>query len=62
MQLDEKISAHVNSYSAVIKYAIKCGCPIASATGDAVFAAGAANDSEAEREIKQTYDKIHGFI
>jgi len=52
----------VNSYSAVIKYAIKCGCPIASATGDAVFAAGAANDSEAEREIKQTYDKIHGFI
>jgi len=62
VRLDEKIPAHVNSYSAVIKYAIKCGCPTASATGDAVFAAGAANDSQAEREIKQTYDKLVGYM
>jgi len=50
VRMDEKIPAHVNAYSAVIKYAIKCGCPITSATGDAVYAAGAANDSQAERE------------
>jgi len=37
VRLDEKIPAHVNTYSAVIKYAIKCGYPITSATGDAVF-------------------------
>ena len=62
VRMDEKIPAHVNAYSAVIMYAIKCGCPITSATGDAVFAAGAANDRQAEREIKQTYDKLVGYM
>jgi len=62
VRLDEKIPANVNSYSAVIKYAIKCGCPIASATGDASFAAGSANDSQSERKIKQTYDKLVGYM
>jgi len=64
VRMDEKSPAHVNEYSAVIKYAIKCGCPITSATGDAVFAAWAANDSQAERleEIKHTYDKLVGYI
>ena len=46
IRMDEKIPAHVNAYSAVIKYAIKYGFLITSATEDAVFAAGAANDSE----------------
>ena len=49
VRLDEKIPGHVNTYSAVIKYAINCGCPIASATGDEVFAAGAANDKLSEK-------------
>jgi len=64
VRMDEKSPAHVNEYSAVIKYAIKCGCPITSATGDAVFAAWAANDSQAERleDIKHTYDKLVGYI
>jgi len=62
VRMDEKIPAHVNAYSAVNKYAIKCGCLITSATGDAVFAAGAANDSQAEQEIKQTYNKLVGYM
>ena len=61
VRLDEKIPAHVDAYSAVIKYAIKCGCPIKSATGDAIFAA-AANDCQAAQEIKQTYDKLVGYM
>ena len=60
--MDEKIPAHVNAYSAVIKYAIKYGFLITSATEDAVFAAGAAYDSQAEREIKQTHDKLVGYM
>jgi len=54
VQMDEKIPAHMNAYSAVIKYVIKCGCLITSATGDAVFVAGAANDSQTERENTRT--------
>ena len=45
-----------------IYIAIKYGFLITSATEDAVFAAGAANDSQAEREIKQTYDKLVGYM
>ena len=37
VRLDEKNPAHVNSHSTVIKYAIKFGFPIASATEDPVF-------------------------
>ena len=61
VRLDEKIPVHVNTYSAVIKYALKCGCPITSATGDAIFEAGA-NDSQAERKIIQTFDMLVGYM
>jgi len=61
VRLDEKIPVHVNAYSAVIQYATKCGCLITSATGDTVFAARG-NDSHAEREKKQTYDKLVGYM
>ena len=64
VRLDGKIPAHVNSYSVVIKYAIKCGCPIASATGTQYLRRGRLMIAICARNktyVRQA-GRLHGFI
>ena len=61
VRLDEPIQQHTAVYSVILMYAIKCGCPITSDTGDDIFTEGATNRQAAD-EIKRMFDKLVGIM
>jgi len=61
VRLDEPIQQHTAVYSVILMYAIKCGCPITSDTGDEIFTEGATNRQAAD-EIKRMFDKLVGIM